>query len=1054
MRTDLEDYAGKELCRYLHLISDGPVSLVDDVSSAHRQGPVFLLGLPGHSSLIDRLIREGQLKFTDVTPGPQGYLLKKCRLDGRAVIVIAAKDDPGLLYGVYGFLEEHIGISFHFDGDILPAKKSPAECFPDIDETKTPAVEVRGLLPWTNFPQSATSYSWEDWKYVLDQMAKMRLNFLQIHNYSGEEGHNEMFEDFAVEGQLSRVWMATARSGHAWGNYPGWDPNRYCFGSRNLFDDYDFGADCALHNEGLDNKQVFRKGAGEFQRVIAYAHTRGIRIGLGLDINLIADSYHLAPDDPRVVAARVKQLSDDYPNLDYLLCFQSEGLSDPAADKERHTWRRIFDGFYNGLKKTCPKLRLAVAGWGIRPEDVATLPADVICAPISHYSDGCENGSVYGNREYWGCPWLERDFNSSVYYYPYHMDISNTIEAWKDRAPNMKGFYALTWRLTDAVEAKVWYLARAPWDKAGAFNNSETLYRLFAERQYGRQAAPFITPIINQNEPFASDFSECRWTPPFSLARVEQAAFLCNVLTLRPSADASPIPATRFVVANQVQTAAGADGKSCIGYIQTGSWVAYDGIPFSPASRVFHVELAGISDAGVIELRLDEPRGQVIGQAPIPSTGGWTHWQDLAIDILPVTGPHRLYLAFREKDPVPLAQAQLDKADSQLSVINTQIALAADPGDRSRLALLRCRIAAEHDHIALNMNASNRHTDLQGMTGSWIANFNNRVTDISSLGNVVSAQDRFIQKDYIDLAWKQLNTYNTVAPENIQVRGTRTGARVTWQVGDSLFRGFDIYRDGKKITAAPLSADTRAYDDTMDGFHHYEVYSLFWGNDSGNASQTVSAWAGKADTVPPRMVMISPPGSVLAGQPVWIKVRLLDNRVDEELSATLYYRVPGGRWRSIPMTRRVKSTFTAILLADQIGPDGLQYYISSSDGDHTDVFPADAPIRPLSIVREIEPAQKGTLSAPWLSVKDSVLNWKPVNGADYYRIYRSKDASFIPGPDNILTYLAADATLRFTDNGWDLTGGALKGVWYYRVSAVDRYGYESQASTAGKIGYP
>ncbi len=170
-------------------------------------------------------------------------------------------------------------------------------------------------------------------------------------------------------------------------------------------------------------------------------------------------------DDPKVIAARVKQIAIDYPNLDYLFCFQSENLKHDDAGDARAVWRKIFDGFYNGLKKTMPGLRLAVAGWGIRPQDVTSLPNDVICAPISDYSDACESGSVYGNREYWGCPWLERDFNSSVYYYPYGMDLSNTIKAWQNRAPNMKGFYALTWRITDAIKPKIWYLSRAPWDE-------------------------------------------------------------------------------------------------------------------------------------------------------------------------------------------------------------------------------------------------------------------------------------------------------------------------------------------------------------------------------------------------------------------------------------------------------------------------------------------------------------------------------------------------------------------------------------------------------------
>ena len=51
-----------------------------------------------------------------------------------------------------------------------------------------------------------------------------------------------------------------------------------------------------------------------------------MKVGLGLDINLIPDDYQAKADDPGVVAARVDQIASDYPDLDYLLCFQSEGI--------------------------------------------------------------------------------------------------------------------------------------------------------------------------------------------------------------------------------------------------------------------------------------------------------------------------------------------------------------------------------------------------------------------------------------------------------------------------------------------------------------------------------------------------------------------------------------------------------------------------------------------------------------------------------------------------------------------------------------------------------
>ena len=59
---------------------------------------------------------------------------------------------------------------------------------------------------------------------------------------------------------------------------------------------------------------------------------------------------------------------------------------------------------------------------------------------------------------------------------------------------------------------------------------------------------------------------------------------------------------------------------------------------------------------------------------------------------------------------------------------------------------------------------------------------------------------------------------------------------------------------------------------------------------------------------------------------------------------------------------------------------------------------------------------------------------------------RSQQKAFQSGPDTLLTYIAADAALSFTDNGEDFQSRPLSGSWRYRVAAVDRLGFESPAS--------
>jgi len=911
-------------------------------------------------------------------------------------------------------------------------------------------VAIRGFLPWTNFPQSATSYSWQDWKFILDQMAKMRMNFLHIHNYNGEASHNEMFHNVIYNGITPRVWMATARSGHAWGGRPGWDPNQYRFGASDLFDDYDFGADCARHNENLSNEDAFRKGVSEFQKVIAYAHTRGVKIGLGLDIDLLPPELKekkVKADDPQLVAGRVGQIISDYPDLDYLLCFQSESIFE---DKARYkVWHNVFDGFYQAIKQRAPRIRLAVAGWGINAEDVTNLPPDVICAPISKYSAGCENGAIYGDREYWGCPWLERDGGSSEYYYPYNLDLSETIQAWRNRAPNLKGFYCLTWRLTDAIDPKMSYIAKAPWYDAGNYDSSAKVYREYAEQNYGPAAADAITRIINQNEPFASDWGECMPTPPFAEPNAA-GGYLLNVSTFSvhpKDAKGEPLIAANSAQQHGTKNAPCSEGGLCVGFIEHGHWLRFDNVDFGAGADTFEARAAALSRGGEIELHLDSLEAPVLGVSTVENTGDWQKWVTRTAPISPTSGKHTLYLKFRARD---ISKAELAKAVEQLRVIDECIAAAQFPSQKARLQLLRCRIAAAKDHIELNEKFNQyTWTDLPGAMESWATNFVYRVTEISSLGNVVSSQNRFVQLNYVKKENELRKGLAVQPPWSVEARGTRRGAVITWRDNSEVrslkseVRGFNVYRDGARLTATLLPAATTRYTDRADGRFRYAVTAVVADGTESLPSVPVTCDAGAADRTPPHVVMISPPTSAREGAPVWIEARVLDNRAHECVSATLRYRAPGARkWTSMTMTRRVKAVFTAQIPSRDVGPGGLEYYVEASDQSNIARFPVSAPALPLSLVTSTPRRASVPASPDSPSAQDQTFSWLPSPGAFWYRIYRSDRPGFAPGPQTFLTYVATNTT-SFRDNGLDLTGRKLTGTWYYRVTAADKDDRES-----------
>ncbi len=400
---------------------------------------------------------------------------------------------------------------------------------------------------------------------------------------------------------------------------------------------------------------------------------------------------------------------------------------------------------------------------------------------------------------------------------------------------------------------------------------------------------------------------------------------------------------------------------------------------------------------------------------------------------------------------------ELDKAVRQLAVVDGAIAAAASEGRKARLRLLRRRLAAEKDHIELDHNFERyQWDDLPGAMESWVHNFTYRVNDISSLGNVTSVENRFVQGNYVAREDALRRKFAVQPPSEVEARGTRTGAVITWRNMEPGAKGFHVYRDKTRLDAALLPVSQLRYEDRGDGEYRYTVAAVTADGRESPRSAPSICQAGAAGKTPPHIVMVSPPTSATEGQPVWVKIRVLANRTPESVSAAVYYRAPGvAAWKSLPMRRRVKAVFAAAIPAAEVGPAGLEYYVESSDGDNVARFPPDSPRMPLSLVSS-PPAAAGRLLPPRNPrADDGAIRWDPpaAGSVFWYRIYRGRQPNFPTGPDTLLTYVA-EGTVRFTDNGFDLSGRKRAGAWYYRISAVDKEGQESDPTPAVSLGLP
>ncbi|MBU2929859.1 carbohydrate-binding protein [Winogradskyella psychrotolerans] len=92
------------------------------------------------------------------------------------------------------------------------------------------------------------------------------------------------------------------------------------------------------------------------------------------------------------------------------------------------------------------------------------------------------------------------------------------------------------------------------------------------------------------------------------------------------------------------------DGKKSqgLGEISNGDWTSYSDIDFgnSADSFPFRVSVATPKDGGRIVLRLNDPKGTIVGTIPIAATGGWDNYKTISTTINGIRGKHKLYLCY------------------------------------------------------------------------------------------------------------------------------------------------------------------------------------------------------------------------------------------------------------------------------------------------------------------------------------------------------------------------------------------------------------------------
>src|ERR1035437_10355550 len=228
---------------------------------------------------------------------PQQFRLKTVSAGRGKTWWVVGGDEVGTLYGAYR-LAEKLGVRFGLDEDVVPDERLTGD-WPEVNETGKPRFALRGLQPFHDFTVGPDWWNLQDYKSVLLQMAKLRLNFIGFHTYpswnpaAGPEANVwiGLPEELDAQGNVKAAYEAgvvTTRRGWMVNRFP---TSQYASGASLLFEGDDYGPDFML--DCLDRPKTEEACAAMFnrygdlqRRAFGQARRLGIKTCVGTELPL------------------------------------------------------------------------------------------------------------------------------------------------------------------------------------------------------------------------------------------------------------------------------------------------------------------------------------------------------------------------------------------------------------------------------------------------------------------------------------------------------------------------------------------------------------------------------------------------------------------------------------------------------------------------------------------------------------------------------------------------------------------------------------------------
>jgi hypothetical protein len=435
--AQLEFLAAKEIRRYLYLRTGRLITIASD--SQREPNCAIVVGNKNSRFIAEYAQTNGEMKSMADSLANQQYFIKMLTKDGKRYVLIVGGDDIGTLYGAYRFIEL-LGVRFYLHGDTIPDAAIPLE-LPDVNETGGPLFELRGIHPFHDFPEGPDWWNENDYKAIISQLPKLRMNFFALHTYP-EKGPNAeptvwigLPEDIEPDGKVKSSYPSSYNNTLR-GNW-GYAPEKtsdFNFGSSMLFERDDYGPEVMF---GLmpepttpeKSNELFNRTGSMFKEIFEYAHKLGVKICVGTETPLVisqAVRNHLAeqgkdPNNPATIKeiyqGMFERIKRTYP-VDYYWLWTPEGWTwEKVSDEQVAATERDMLLAVESAKAVNAPFTLATCGWVLGPpkdrvQFDRVLPKKIPFSCINRqvgFTPVEANFARIQNRPKWAIPWLEDD---------------------------------------------------------------------------------------------------------------------------------------------------------------------------------------------------------------------------------------------------------------------------------------------------------------------------------------------------------------------------------------------------------------------------------------------------------------------------------------------------------------------------------------------------------------------------------------------------------------------------------------------------------------------